>query len=90
MSASTAVIPGKTVVTAVTQNGQVMTFNVEDLAIKIDDGVDENEFGWQFGTYITPFTSYSLAGGALVPISDDGTVLEVRSPVHDSGRSRQS
>lgn len=71
------VFKGKSVATFVTQDGQVINANIENLTISCDDG--ENDWGYiTMDDLILPLAhTYSLEGN-MVPITDTGIIFEIR------------
>lgn len=83
MSVSKHVFEGKTAIVAVLPDGSVINANVEDFTLYYDDHQWDDDFiDWSDARYIRPVSHDYSIGGDLVPITDSGTIFEIRSPVN--------
>lgn len=81
MSVQSHTFKGKSVATFVTQDGQVINANVENLTILCDDGMDEWSLGYVTEFTLPPVSTYALEG-AMVEIDDSGIIFEIRRNNH--------
>ena len=68
---------GKSVATFVTQDGQVINANIENLTILVDDGLHDWGYVTMNDLLLPLAPSYSIEGD-MVPITDTGIIFEVR------------
>ena len=68
---------GKSAAVFVTQDGQVINANIENLTILVDDGTNDWDFSSYTDFYLPPVPRYTLEGD-MVPITDTGIIFEVR------------